>query len=285
MSGYLKVVGAVLIWAVINGLIIKDAGSHIAPTVLGAMMSLVGVILFLPSLAVSGWPKLDGKKKFALFGLGLSAALNNSFFYTALTMTAVYNAALIHYFASVLAIVWVGIVPVFKEKIDKASLVSVILGIAGLIIMTGSSWLEHKLWLYFALFSAFFYSLEIVFSRQVSLNQIDPKFSAFTKLFFQLLIMPIVGLILGHPFSVPVSQLLYMVFAGFLLFVSFVLIFSGLKTVPVKHFSVLGYLDRVGAIAIGRFYWGEIFGPAVWLGGFLILIAELPIIFLRKKDA
>ena len=93
------------------------------------------------------------------------------------------------------------------------------------------------------------------------------------------------GVAAGHSFGVPVGQLPYVGFAGLLLFLSFILIFSGLKTVPVKHFSVLGYLDRVGAIAIGRFYWGEVFGPAVWIGGFLILIAELPIIFLRKKDA
>ena len=284
MIGYLEVLGAVSIWAVINGLVIKDAGDHIAPTVLGALMSLVGVILFLPSLMLSGWPKLDRKKKIILIGLGLSAALNNSFFYTALTMTAVYNAALVHYFASVLAVVWIAVVPVLKEKIDRASLISVMLGIAGLIIMTGSSWLEHKLWLYFAFLSAVFYSLEIVFSRQASLNEVDPKFSSFTKLGFQLLIMPMVGVILGQSFKVPLDWLPYVGVAGLLLFLSFILIFSGLKTVPVRHFSVLGYLDRVGAIAIGRFYWGEVFGPAVWLGGFLILLAELPIIFLRKKD-
>lgn len=283
--GYLKVLGAVLIWAVINGLIIKDAGNYVAPTVLGALMSLVGVILFLPTMFYTGRPKLDKRKKFLLLGLGLSAALNNSFFYTALTMTPVYNAALIHYFASVLAILWIVVVPVFKEKLDKASLVSVILGIIGLIIMTGSSWMEHKPWLYFALLSAVFYSLEIVFSRQVSQNEVDPKFSAFTKLGFQLLIMPVVGLMLGHSFHVPLESLPYIGFAGLLLFISFVLIFSGLKIVPVKHFSALGYLDRVGAIAIGRFYWGEVFGPAVWIGGFLILAAEIPIIFFTKKDA
>src|SRR3989338_10954536 len=118
MIGYLEVLGAVLIWAVINGLIIKDAGSHVAPTVLGALMSLVGVILFLPTLFFTGWPKLDRKKKFLLLGLGVSAALNNSLFYTALTMTPVYNAALVHYFASILAIMWIAVVPAFKEKLD-----------------------------------------------------------------------------------------------------------------------------------------------------------------------
>lgn len=285
MIGYLEVLGAVSIWALINGLVIKDAGSHVAPTVLGALMSFVGIILFLPTLFSTGWPKLDRRKKTLLFGLGLSAALNNSFFYTALTMTPVYNAALVHYFASVLAILWIGIVPTFKEKLDKTSLISMVLGIVGLIIMTGSSWMEHKPWLYFAFLSAVFYSLEIVFSSQVSKNEIDPKFSAFTKLGFQLLIMPIVGLMLGHSFRVPLASMSYIGFAGLLLFISFVLIFSGLKTVPVKHFSVLGYLDRIGTITIGRFYWGEVFGSAVWIGGLLILLAEIPIIFFTKKDA
>ena len=283
--GYLQILGAVSIWAIINGLIVKDVGAQVAPTILGSLMSLVGVVLFLPKLISSGWPKLDKKSKALLLGLGFSAALNNSFFYTALTMTAVYNAALVHYFASVLAILWISIIPRFKEKLDKGSLSAVILGIIGLIIMTGSSWLEHKLWLYFALLSAIFYSFEIVLSRQVSKNNIDPQFSSFTKLGFQLLIMPIAGFILGHSFRVPLDSLPYIGIAGLLLFLSFVLVFSGLKTVSTKHFSVLGYLDRIGAILIGRFYWGEVFGPAIWIGGILILVAEIPVLFFKKKEA
>ena len=286
-TSYFKVVCGVLIWAVINGLIIKDAGSVIAPTVLGALMSLVGVILFLPHLFTNPWPEFNSRQKWFLLGLGLSAALNNSFFYTALASkdsdAKIAGIVLIHYLASIIAIVWTAL-PIFREKLDKTSLVAITIGFLGLVIMTGENWLGHGLWFYFALLSAFFYSLEIVFSRQVSVTGVDPYFSSFAKLGFQLIVMPLVGLYLGHSFSVPANQYLYIVFAGLLLFVSFILVFSGFKNVPVKHFSVLGYLDRLGAIAIARFWWKESFGLNVWIGGAMILLAELPLLF-KKKGA
>lgn len=284
---YLKIICGVLIWAVINGLIVREVSSLVAPTVLGSLMSLVGVILLLPYLFINPWPKLNKNQTLLLMGLGMSAAVNNSFFYTALAMndSMVSSVALIHYFASILAVLWVAFIPKFKERLDLASLIAISLGIIGLIVMTGSTLLEHKLWLYFSLLSAFFYSFEIVFSRQSSLNEVSPYISAFTKLGFQVLMMPIVGLLLGHSFYVPSNQYGYIVFAGILLFISFILVFSGLKRVPVKHFSALGYLDRLGAVAIARFWWKESFGLNIWIGGLLILLAELPLLFKNKKDA
>lgn len=281
MASYFKVVCGVLIWAVINGLVVK--GTTIAPTILGATMSLVGILLYLPYLLSRPFPKLEKQQKFSLIGLGLSAALNNSFFYTALSLTHVHKAALVHYFASILAVVWISFIPIFKEKLDKVSLISIALGIAGLVIMTGHDWLEHKLWLYFAMLSAVFYSLEMVFSTRSSVIGVDAQYSTFTKLFFQLMIMPIVGFILGQSFAIPTNQYLYIIVAGILLFVSFIFVFSGLKKVPTKHFSVLGYIDRIGAIAIGKFKWGEVFGINVWIGGGLILLAELSILLFKTK--
>lgn len=282
MSSYPQVICGVLIWAVINGFVIKEVGQSVAPTILGALMSLVGVVLYLPYL-LKNLPSLDRKQVFCLFGLGITAALNNSFFYTAIAIKNVSEAALVHYFASVLAVVWVVLIPLFKEKLDKASLLSVGLGLIGLLIMVGNGWLKNELWLYFALLSAFFYSFEIVFSGQVSRGNVSPHFSAFTKLFFQLMIMPLVAVLLGQSFSVRPDQYGPIVLAGLLLFGSFILVFSGLRKVAIKHFAVLGYLDRLGAIAIGVLWWGERFGWNVWVGGALILFAEIPILFSGNK--
>lgn len=282
MSGYLQVTCGVLIWAVINGFVVKEVSQSVAPTILGALMSLVGVVLYFPYL-LKNLPSLDKKQVFCLFGLGVTAALNNSFFYTAIAVKNVSEAALVHYFASVLAIVWIALIPLFKEKLDKASLLSVGLGLMGLLVMVGNGWLKNELWLYFALLSAFFYSFEIVFSGQVSRNDVSPHLSAFTKLSFQLMIMPITAVYLGQSFSVSSDQYLPIAVAGLLLFGSFILVFSGLRNVAVKHFAILGYLDRLGAIAIGVLWWGERFGWNVWVGGALILFAEIPILFSRNK--
>lgn len=287
MASYLKIVCGVLIWAVINGFVIKDAGAVVAPTVLGALMSLVGIILFLPRLILNPLPRFTGKQKIVLSGLGLSAAINNSFFYTALaTNDSTANIAtivLIHYFAAILSVGWVALIPVFKEKIDKATFISAVLGVIGLIIMIGNNWFEHKPWFYFAFLSAFFYSFEMVFSRQV--KDVDPYFSSFTKLGFQFLLMPLVGLALGHSFAIPAEQLAYIGLAGLFLFGSFILVFSGMTKVPVKHFAALGYLDRVGAIAIDKFYWGEKYGLNVLIGGLVMILAEIPILFSKTPKS
>lgn len=277
---YLKVVGGVLIWAIINGFVIKNTSQYVAPTILGALMSLVGVTLYLPYLLFGPKLRLSARQAKLLLSLGVVAALNNSFFYTALAITKVANAALVHYFASIIAIIWIAFIPAFREKIDKASFTSIVLGIAGLLIMIGGSWLSHELWLYLALLSAFFYSWEIVFSKHVSSLGIPAHLSSFTKLAFQLAIMPVMAIVLGQPFTVPVSSYFAILVAGLLLFGSFLLIFSGLKDerVSARHFSVIGYLDRIGAIAIGYFWWGERFGFNVWIGGLLILAAEIPIL-------
>ena len=282
---YLKIVGGVLIWAVINGFVIKNISHSVSPTVLGALMSLVGVVLYLPYLVFKAKVNLNSRQLKLLLCLGLAAALNNSFFYTALAITKIANAALVHYFASVIAIVWIAFVPAFKEKIDKASSISIALGVIGLFIMIGSGWLRHELWLYLALISAFFYSWEIVFSKQVSSSEVPAHLSSFTKLSFQLIIMPVMGLILGQSFKVPSNSYPAIIMAGLLLFISFILVFSGLKDrrISTKHFAVIGYFDRLGAIGIGYLWWGERFGWNVWLGGLLILIAEVPILFSKKE--
>jgi drug/metabolite transporter (DMT)-like permease len=284
MTAYLKVVCGVLIWAVINGFIVKDASQVVAPTTLGALMSLVGIALFLPRLYSKPWPKLTDRQKHLLVGLGSAAALNNSFFYTALATNVsganITSIVLIHYFASILSIAWIRFIPIFRERLDKTTIISVVLGVIGLVIMIGNNWFEHKLWVYLSFLSAFFYSFEIVLSRQV--QYIDPYISSLTKLGFQFALMPIVGLALGHNFTVPTGQFLYIGFAGLLLFISFVLVFSGMTQVPVKHFSVIGYLDRIGAIVIDRFYWGKVFGLNIWIGGIIIIIAEIPILFSKS---
>src|SRR3989338_6730940 len=220
MIGYLQVTGGVLIWAVINGLVIKSMSGSVAPTTLGALMSFIGVVLYGPYLIRESFPTITRKQKLLLVGLGISAALNNSFFYTAIAVKNVSEVALVHYFASVLAIIWLAVIPLFKEKIDGMSLTSVIIGLFGLVIMIGGNGFRNELWLYMALLSALFYSFEIIFSRQVSENGVSAHFSSFTKLSFQFAIMPVVGAMLGHSFIVASESYLSIIVAGLLLYLS-----------------------------------------------------------------
>ena len=144
MIGYLEVLGAVSIWAIINGLVIKGVKKTSGVGV-GTWMSLVGVAIFsVMFLAKNPFVGLNQYQVTMLVLLGLVSALNNSLFYTALKMTYVYNAALLHYFASILVIILIAFVPMFHETLTPVDIVAVLLGFAGLVIITRPSWQNNS---------------------------------------------------------------------------------------------------------------------------------------------
>lgn len=282
MIGYLQVLGAVLIWAVINGLIVK--GIKTSGTGVGTWMSLVGVAIFgMVFWGVNPFSGMSGYQLKMLAILGLSAALNNGLFYTALKMTYVYNASLLHYFASVLAILLIAFVPIFQETLAPVDILAVLVGFVGLAIITVPNWQSSsKKWIYFALGSAVFYGLEMVFGRIVSTSGVAPNVSAFVKLTGQAAIMPLMGMLLGQSLKVENKKEWFkIVIAGVLLYISFILYFSGVQVVPVKHSAVLGYVDRIGAILLGIYFFKEKLTKNIWLGGALIMGAGLLVVFFR----
>ncbi len=284
MIGYLEVLGAVLIWAIINGLVIKGVKKTSGVGV-GTWMSLVGVVIFsIMFLFKNPFTELTHYQMTMLALLGLVSALNNSLFYTALKMTYVYNAALLHYFASILAIILIAFVPMFQEKLTPVDIAAVLIGFAGLAVITLPSWQGNssKKWIYFALGSACFYSLEMVFGRIVSTHGVAPNISAFVKLLAQAGIMPIVALTLGQSIKIGEKKEKWMiVIAGVLLFLSFILYFCGVQIVPVKHSAVLGYIDRIGAILLGAYFFKERLTKNIWIGGTLILGASSLVLFFK----
>lgn len=276
MTGYLEILGAVLIWAVINGLLVK--GIKTSGVGVGTWMSVVGIAVFGVLFIFSGNPfsGLTASLGLNLALLGLFCAINNSCFYTALKMTEVYNAALVHYFAAPLAVLTVMLIPSVHEAVSGPNFLAVIVGFVGLIIIAAPNLKGNRKWLYFALGSAVFYSLEMVWSGIVSKGGTDPNVSAFAKLASQAAIMPLVGLLIGQSVRVKDrSEWKKLIFAGVLLFLSFVLFFGGMATVPVKHLAVLGYIDRIGAIVLAAIFFKERLTRNVWLGGGLIILADV----------
>lgn len=281
MTGYLEVLGAVLIWAIINGLLVK--GIKTSGVGVGTWMSFVGVLIFV---AVSGGANpFSGLNKYQLtmlLYLGVVSALNNSFFYTALKMTYVYNAALVHYFASILVIPLIFFVPQFNEPIGVVDVAAILVGFAGLAVITIPNLSGPRRWMFFALGSAAFYSLEMLFGRLVSTHGVPAETSAFVKLLSQTAIMPMVALAMKQSIGVQKkTEWFKIILAGGLLYLSFVLYFSGVQTVPVKHSAVLGYVDRIGAIVLGAYFFKEKLTKSVWVGGSLIMAAGLLVVFFK----
>lgn len=285
MKNYLKLFGACAIWAIINGLVVKGVRSD--PTANGLWMAVVGIAIFMATNPMKGpsgtFSGISRKAKLLLFALGAAAGINNVFFYTALKMTDVSKVALIHYLAqpiSVILLVWF-----LKEKLTKNHIWALATGLAGIALVAykrGEIKLES--WLTFALLSAIFYASEILFSKWLGNEKVKGTLSAFSKLFFQVIAMAIGAVLLGQSLQASRMEMLQLIAAGALLYVSFVWVFGALKTVPGRDFSIIGYVDRLGAVVIGILIWHEKLTLNVTLGGLLILAAQAIVLFGRNRD-
>lgn len=276
MKNYLRIFGAVSIWAVINGYVLK--GVNADPTAIGLWMALPGFLI------ITCFFRLDLKTApMLLFALGIVAGTNNVFFYTAIKINEVANAALVHYLAQPIAVLWLALF--LKERLTKRHIAAMILGFAGLLILVWKNGgITFELWLAFALFSAFFYSWEIYFSRALGVKNVDPHTSAWFKLFFQIIAMGIGAKLLYQSVLIKGDiEIIKTLIAGVLLYISFIWVFKGLQTVTGRDFSIIGYIDRLGAVAIGIFIFGEALTLNKIAGGGLILVAQALVLFEKKK--
>lgn len=285
MIGYLEVLGAVSIWAFFNGILVKNVKTTSGAGV-GMWTGLVGVALFLSfnsSSVVREGFILTRYQVLTLVCLGVFAALNNACYYTALKKTRVYNAALFHYFAPMLTVVWVCFIPQFKSTIYPIDLAVLIIGFLGIFWIAVPNFKGDCRWMYFASGSALFYSLELVLSGYVSGTlKISPNISAFFKLLFQAMIMPVAGLALREPLGVENrGEAKKLFFGGVLLYLSFVLFFSGALHVRQLHLGLLSYIDRVGAIFLAAIFFKEKITKNALVGGICILGASLLVLFFR----
>lgn len=280
MTGYFEILGAVSIWAFFNGILIN--GIKTSGVGVGTWTALIGIVTFSITFLFSGIPSLPPAYSLLMLTLlGISAALNNSCYYTALKIS-IPNAALFHYLAPLLVVFWALSFPIFYQPITGAAILAVLGGLIGIIWLVGPNLKEGngRLVLLGAA-SAFFYSLEIVLSGYISKTLgVPPDISAFTKLSFQALVMPIAGVALGDSIKVRDSkEWPKIIVGGALLYVSFVLYFAGAETVSDMHRGIIGYIDRIGAILLGCWYFRQPITKNILIGGAFILGAGLLTIF------
>jgi drug/metabolite transporter (DMT)-like permease len=280
MMGYLQVLGAVSIWAFFNGILVN--GIKTSGVGVGTWTALVGIVTFSITFALSGIPSgLSTHHLMMLALLGIFAALNNSCYYTALKIS-IPNAALFHYLAPLLVIFWVLSFEIFRQPITQLAIIAVLVGLIGVFWLVGPNIREgNKRLVILGFASAIFYSLELVLSGYVSKNLgVSSNVSAFTKLLFQAMVMPLIGLALGESIRVSSSKEWPKIIAGgALLYISFVLFFRGAQTVIPIHLGILGYIDRVGAILLGCWYFRQPVTKNILIGGAFILGAGLLLIF------
>lgn len=288
MIGYLEILGAVILWAVFNGAVVR--GIRTSGVGVGTWTGIIGVAVFCAFFLGLGnsFPVLNHAQIIGLFCLGIFAALNNVCNYTGIKISMV-NTLLFHYLAPLLIPIWAIIIPSFEIKIRAMDILALGIGIVGMIWIGAPNFRGNKKWLYFACGSAFFYSLEIVYSGYVTsakhLN-IGNDIAAFAKLSTQAMLMPLAAIIFARilpkiDFSLGIrskSEIPKLIIGGLLLYVSFILYFAGSATVSDMHRGILGYIDRIGAIVIGVKFFKEEITRQAWFGGALILSAGLLLI-------
>ncbi len=281
MIGYLEILGAVSIWAFFNGILVNGIKTTSGVGV-GTWTAFIGIIVFgITFIFSQSTHNLSAYHILMLAQLGIFAALNNSCYYTALKIS-IPNAALFHYLAPLLIIFWALSFEIFRQPIAQTAIVAVSLGFIGVIWLVRPN-LKEGNWklVILGLGSAIFYSLEIVLSGYVSTTLgVASNVSAFTKLLCQALVMPVIGILVGESIKVKDSrEWLKIIAGGILLYLSFILYFSGAETVSDLHRGILGYIDRIGAILLGCWYFKQPVTKNILIGGAFILGAGLLIIF------
>src|SRR3989338_9190896 len=284
MIGYFEILGAVAIWAFFNGVLVR--GIKTSGVGVGIWTALVGLVTFLIIFLFFGLDPLNGvtsKQALYLLWLGIFAALNNTCYYTALKIS-IPVAALFHYLAPLIVIVWPLLFPIFYEPIEVSDIIAAMIGLAGFFFIAKSSLKTgNRTLFYLGAGSAIFYSLEIILSGYVSNNLSTPAAAAtFFKFLFQALTMVLMGWVFRESLTVKNKlDWLKITAGGLLLYFSFMLYFYGSVSVSSLERGVLGYIDRIGAIVLGCWFFKEErakLTKEVWIGGALILGAGLLII-------
>ncbi len=277
----LYILGAVLIWAFFNGVLVKSIKT--SGVGVGFWTAVMGVIFYLgDKFKISDLYGLNESQLLALACLGVFAGLNNACYYTALKIS-IPNAALFHYMAPLLIVVWILLIPAFNAPVPFIAFVALIIGFFGTAYVAAPS-LKEGNWKLILLGSgsAIFYSLEIILAGYLSQKlNIAPEISSFTKLLFQAIVMLAVSVTAKESIGIRSgSDMLKIALGGVLLYLSFVLYFTGSADPGVSDLDrgILSYIDRIGAIALGAWIFKEKITRNIWIGGALILGASLLII-------
>lgn len=287
MMGYVQVLSAVLIWTYFNGVLVKQVKT--SGLGVGTWTGLVGMILMTGFFLVSDkYFLLTRYQLWIVFWLLLSASLNNACNYTAIKMAGVANAMLFHYLAPMLAPVMViGLnsflpMPIQYEPISVFHVLALSGGLAGVIYLGIPNLKVGKKWMLLGLGSALFYSLEIVFSGYIMDDLKVPfEVAKFSKLSGQAIIMSLLAVVLNEKLSVESkNDWKKLILGGVLLYISFIFYFKGSQTVGYLERGILSYIDRIGAIALGIYFFpDEKLTKNIIIGGALIIGASVLLFF------
>ena len=271
VKGALLIVVAMIMFS-LNGVFVRslglDPGFILWFTAALALIFLLGLFAWK-----NDWKNLSLKKHgFLLILSGVLVVVNVFSLFKAYTLTTFSNAVLTHYLAPIIAALFA---PFFlKEKLEKITIASLILGIIGMYLITNNNLSfqsQHFLGIIFGSISGFAYGFLIIAVRKLSLKKVPVRTTfLYHMLITSILMIPFIpwGTIVLTSIKVYLlilQTIITLLIPGFLVLTAY-------KFVKAQHGGIIAYTEVLGAILWGYLIFKEVPGVNTILGGALIIL-------------
>ena len=242
---------------------------------------IAGIILVIIFLVKDKSIVIVKKHIWWLLLLGFFSTLNNLFYFQAFVLTTISNAVLTHYTAPI----FVAILAPFllREKLDKLTVVALILSVFGLIVVSYndfSFYAKDFLGIIYGTASGLMYGLVIITIKYLSQYLSIYSINIYQSLIGALLLIPFVIRFSSIP---SISTLFLLLLFALLFGVAATLIyFAGVKRVKSQHAGILAYSEPIAATLYAIILFSELPKLNTIIGGLLILISGYLIIIKQK---
>lgn len=273
MSGKTKIIIATALFSL--GPIFVKALPLDGITVLWAVSFVVIAALLIRVISQGRSKELisfKGMGFWTLVFLGIITTSNNSLFNLSVKATTIANAVLTHYLAPIF-LLFFGLY-FFKEKIEKISIVALVISLTGLILMLTPQELSlgnmHFVGLLLGTASAVLFASEIIAKKKLSLSY---KADVITIWFFVLtiiLLLPFTSISSIGQMNI-INWVMLVLYGTIVIALGVSLFISGTRDTKAQHIGVLSYLEPLGAIILGFLLLSEQLTVFTILGGALIL--------------
>ena len=272
---YLFIISSLLIWSSYSFVLRTVNISPIFFTFITASIGwcFLSFFLFLKKYSL----KVVKRDFYLLICITFFFLVNSITFFYAYKLTSISNAIFSHYlapvFVSLLAPLIIG------EKIERFTIIALIISIAGMILIFYSNGSLFALTrkdiagIFFGTISAICYAFLVVIVKEMMV-----RINFFIVMFYQGLFTFLIFLFI-LPFSytslvMETKTLAIMFIVGFThSFLAPIIYLEGLKQVKAQIAGVLGYFEVLGSLLIGIIFFGEFPMTNTLIGGFLIIIA------------
>jgi drug/metabolite transporter (DMT)-like permease len=284
MKPYLKIVAAMLIWST-WGLLIRWLA--LPPVVVLFYTSLIASCAVPIALRIRGeFPaSILSKGPRNLFAaLVFASLLNNLTYFYSLGHTTVSNAVFAHYTAPVIVAVLAPFL--ISERIQKVTLISLPIAVAGMAMIVASSGglrlnSVHLPGILAGTASGIAYAFVIIVSREISRRMMYHK--AIIILLWATVIVT-APVALSMDYRLPIRSMLLLLATGLLHSTTAPLLyFSALRQVLAQHAAILGYTEPLAAIPLALVFLAEKPSFAALIGGFLILFSGYLVVHSRLR--